>query len=54
MVRVSTFFPANEKSFVSFVPTGNCHAFGSDASMLVPGGSEMVRCFSAPSVQSGY
>lgn len=55
-VRRIAFRPVapNEDSFQSFVPTGNCQASASDASMVAPGGSRIHRRFVAPSVQSGY
>ena len=54
MYRVSTRRPAKANSFQNRVPAGNPQASGSDASMAVPGGSEIQRRLAAPSVQSAY
>jgi len=46
--------PSKENSFHRRVPAGKTQASGSDASIAVPGGSEIQRRFAAPSVHSGY
>ena len=51
--RVSTRLPSRLNSFQTLVPTGKTHSFGSVASIFVPGGSEIHRCFVAKSAQRG-
>jgi hypothetical protein len=53
MKRVSTGRP-KRNSFHSRVPAGNTQWSASLASIAVPGGNEIQRLFSAPSVHSGY
>ena len=52
--RVSTRRPPIRNSFQIFVPNGNSHEFGSDASMYVPLGIRIQRFLAAPSDHSGY